>query len=694
MGPFSFTNPAFLGGLAALSVPILIHLLLKRRRLKVRFSTLRFFEAADQRARQRRRLRQWLLLALRLLAVALLVVAFARPFRSDSAPGGPARRERRVALILDRSASLNARDSGGPRFERALAEARGRLGKLEVNDRAALIEAGSPARVLAPLSPPAAILQRLVKLEPGFGAADLGDALRQADGLLAGATRDETNEVWLVSDLQRNSCVSVPVQSLRRDAGLRIYAVGDAAAPNVAVTELHCGTGLGAVSRVTLTSFAEALIAGRLRVRLDGQVILDQPVSLGPGSVTNLPLSLTNVAPGWHGAEARLEAEDSLVLDNTRYAAFYATAPKRVLVLEPRKNVRPFQEETLFLAKALNPAGTGEGVANAAFVVDKCGPEDLASRLRAAGGRLSVVMLPGLRQLPPGSSLLLGEFVRHGGGLLLFVGEGLSALEYDRELADLLPARLGAVDRETRPGWRLQEFDPGSPIFAAFQTPEGGNLALPEFTRRFLLVEEPGSAVLARFTDAVPAVLARQVGHGKVLLVNTSADTTWSDWPKHRSFVPWMHGLTDFLSSGTGAEAKGNLAQAGVDAGEETELEGFAPGRALKLRDGTAEVPARADAAGQCLLPATLRPGLWSVVDEGGRELRRLAVNPPVVESDLAAMSAQEFEESVRRREAEAEAGGLVSRPGGGRKDYSGLLLASLLGLLVAELALANRTLS
>jgi hypothetical protein len=693
MGPLSFTNPALLGGLAALALPILIHLLLKRRRLKVRFSTLRFFQAADQRARQRRRLRQWLLLAARLLAVTLLVAAFARPYLARTAPSRPATRPLRVALILDRSASMSARDSGGLRWERALAEARARLARLQPGDTAALIEAGSPAQVLLPLSPPAEVLRRLERIEPGFGAADLGDALGQADSLLAGGTSAETNEVWVASDLQRNSCVSVPLHPLRRDAALRTLAVGDGSAPNAAVTGLQCGTGLGVASAVTLTSFAEDALEGRLRVLLDGKAILDQALNLRPGSVTNLPLSLTNLAPGWHSAQAGFECEDSLALDNTRYAAFYAASPTRVLVVEPRKNVRPFQEESLFLAKALNPGGAGEGLASTGFLVDKCGPEDLASRLRGAA-RPSVVMVPGLPQLPGGAGVVLGQFVREGGGLVLFVGEGLSPREYNRELAELLPAPLRALDRETRPGWRLQEFDPDSPIFAPFRTAEGGNLALPEFTRRFLFSDAPETAVVARFHDGVPALMCRQVGNGKVLLVNTSADTTWTDWPRHRTFVPWVHGMAHFLSRAGDAGPKSGLAAADLVAGQEAELEGFAPGQALHLRGGAAEVPLRADAAGQCVVPGTLRPGIWSMTDEGGPEIRRLAVNLPAAESDLAAMPAREFEESVRRREAAAQAGIFASGGGEGRKEYDGLMLAGLLGLLLAELALANRTLS
>src|SRR6185295_3593917 len=98
-----FTNLALLSGLAALAVPILIHLLLKRKKQRLRFSTIQFFVKQDEQASKRRKLRHWLLLAVRLLLITLLVMAFARPFTQTAlttkSPG------KRIGIfVLDRSA--------------------------------------------------------------------------------------------------------------------------------------------------------------------------------------------------------------------------------------------------------------------------------------------------------------------------------------------------------------------------------------------------------------------------------------------------------------------------------------------------------------------------------------------------------------------------------------------------------------
>src|SRR5437762_7807890 len=111
-----FTNIAMLAGLAGLAVPVLIHLLLKRKKQRLRFSTLRFFLRQDEQSSQRRKLRNLLLLAVRLLLLATLVLAFARPYLPENTPSAARQKKRLAVLVLDRSASMQASDGGALRW--------------------------------------------------------------------------------------------------------------------------------------------------------------------------------------------------------------------------------------------------------------------------------------------------------------------------------------------------------------------------------------------------------------------------------------------------------------------------------------------------------------------------------------------------------------------------------------------------
>ncbi len=155
------------------------------------------------------------------------------------------------------------------------------------------------------------------------------------------------------------------------------------------------------------------------------------------------------------------------------------------------------------------------------------------------------MVLPGLKDIPNDAGRALTEFVQGGGGLLVFLGEGISANRYNNEFRSLLPARLGSVEvaPDGAVGWRIGEFSTNAAAFAVFSQPESGDLAIPQFFKRYTLTPAEGASSMAFFEDGLPLVVAGAVGRGQVALVNSSADTSWNDWPKHKTFVPWLHSL-------------------------------------------------------------------------------------------------------------------------------------------------------
>src|SRR3984957_4207523 len=138
----SWIYPLFLTGLVALAAPLLIHLLMKVQGRKIPFSTLRFF-TTTQGTRGKKKIRHWLLLLMRLLIVALLVAAFARPFWPTIGSGhSPPQQQRAVVILLDRSASMQARGSdqtGDTRWNAAVLATRKILEGLLATDHAAIV---------------------------------------------------------------------------------------------------------------------------------------------------------------------------------------------------------------------------------------------------------------------------------------------------------------------------------------------------------------------------------------------------------------------------------------------------------------------------------------------------------------------------------------------------------------------------
>lgn len=714
--PFLFTNAVFLAALAGLGIPVALHLLMKRRQVRMRFSTVRFFQQQEPQAKARRKLRNLLLLLLRLLAFAMVVLAFTRPFLNRNQPSPGQRQRREVVLVVDRSLSLQARDSAGSRWENARAAAARVVAGLSGEDRVALVSCAARAEVLTGFAPPSVAAARLAALQPAHSTGDLAEGLREALRLAASGDPAARQSVTVVGDLQREGAANLDATPVPPRLQVDFVGVGDLLAPNLSVSELQFDVGETNHPYATVTSHRDDAVAGvEVEFLVDGAPVWRRPVALAAGAATNFDLRPPRLAPGWHQAEVRLATPDALAADNRRVAAFHVPEPVRVLAVEGRRGVRSFLEQSFFVAAALDPALGTADAGSGGFVVAKASPEQAAVRLRplatpgAPGTRTArgpadkataddpahVVVMAAQRQTGAELAAALAAFVRSGGGLMLFLGEDTGSTDANALLSDLLPARIGRVEKG-EPGnpWRLGEVDHNAPAFLPFRQPGSGNLALPEFTVRHALEPVPGAAVLARFDDGTPMLVLRAVGRGRVLLANTSADTRWTDWPKHKTFVPWLHGAVRQLSGRAderllaGGDAVVTGTEAAVDLGPASKDTAFAV-----LPPTGPEFSATADARGVLRFDAAL-PGIHRVRDDAGVEVRQVAANVPARESDLASLRPSELAQRLVRRE-EAKPTGMAAALFGGdrnREEYWRILLAGAIALLLVETVVSNRS--
>lgn len=224
---FGVVNPGLLYGLAAIAIPIAIHLLLRSRPRPRAWAAMRWLLAAMQRAQRRWKLTNLLLLLLRCLAVALAALALARPNWSLLGQGG------QVALVIDLSASMGARqDQAGP-LDQAVAA----LGRATLGDRVTLITVSDRVRVVSE-GPASEAVQALGRLsaQPIPGGLDRA-AAGDASGDLLGALSPE-HDVILVSDFQQDDGSAVVALVEEHVHSVRRWSVGEASA-NLAVAGIE-----------------------------------------------------------------------------------------------------------------------------------------------------------------------------------------------------------------------------------------------------------------------------------------------------------------------------------------------------------------------------------------------------------------------------------------------------------------------
>src|SRR5687768_12141889 len=251
----TFLAPLFLLGLLAVAVPIIVHLVNRERRNAIAFPSLMFLRRVPFRSVRRQRIRHWALFAMRVLALALIALAFARPFldRQSANAGAAGAGPREVVVLLDRSYSM----AYGDRWSRATAAAERALAGISAADRATLVLFDHEATAAAgPTGDVAVLRAALQNAQPGAGSTRYAPALGVAQQLLDRAERPR-REVVVISDFQRAGWDGQELPRLAAPTTLTTVDVGDSTTANTVVTGVD-------VSRDARDGVDRAIVAARI----------------------------------------------------------------------------------------------------------------------------------------------------------------------------------------------------------------------------------------------------------------------------------------------------------------------------------------------------------------------------------------------------------------------------------------------
>lgn len=532
----SFLTPLFLLGLAALAVPVLIHLTQKERKSVVAFPSLMFLRKIPYESVQRRRIRDWLLLALRLAAILLIVTAFARPFLRGTNVAAAAGGARDIVVLLDRSYSMGYGDTWA-RAQRAATDA---LGNTTPADRISVVLFADTAEVAVRSTPDRSrAVSEINATAPGPGGTKFGPAIKLAGSLLAESLLPR-KEVVIVSDFQRAGWQ--PDDTLRLPGGTTITtkAVEVAHGANLALTPvslLRTREG-NQPERVTVTAgvlnrTATAAADIPIALDIDGRVVQDLKISVGPNAsatVSFAPLTILNANTRATVKLGGAAPVDALPRDNVFHFVLTPAAPVPVMLVS-----QGTADSMLYLSRAL---AIGE---QPRFEAALQSPEALATD---AMNRSRVIIL---NDVPIGETAAtkLIAFVEGGGGLLLAAGQ---RAQWPGDRAAWLPAAIGQPVDRTRAAARLSGMDYGHEIFEPFRAPRSGDFSTSRYYSYRALNAAKDASVLARFDTGEPALVERTAGRGRVIVYASTLDLSWNDLPLKPMFLPFVHQLGRHLS--------------------------------------------------------------------------------------------------------------------------------------------------
>lgn len=730
-------HPLMLVGLAALTLPILAHLLSRRKFDVVPWGAMQFLEL-DPSARRKIRLEEILLLLVRMGLVALLVFALSRPWMSGAwLTGFVSAQSRDVVLVIDGSYSMGWEGKAITPHAAAIRFAHQFLDTLRPGDTVCLLDARDQVRpvIESPTRDFDLVRKELDHLPTPSGTSNLAEGLTRAVQLLS-RTTNLRREVVLLTDGQAHGWQVRNTSQWTRFDDLRQLPSVEPRSWVVNVLEGQTAPQVNfSVDRIDLSreltvpdfpvrirtkvhySGGDTAVTRRVALEIDGQRLAEKTlqVRLQPQGETPVEFEHRFPSAGSHLISVVLD-DDPLPGDNRADAAVSISTALPVLLVDGDPHLDPTRSETFFAHAALSaPANDTPWVRATVIPSERFTAESLHAP--------AVVVLANVPQLTAEQTTALQEYVEHGGGLLIALGDRIDSAAYNERLfaegAGLLPTVLESIETDTArelQGVRVVSDSLELPWLARFRRENSPQFTQARFDKwwRVRRVERgregegergrtddlaaSAPTILARLTTSDPLLLTRRFGRGNVVLMTSSLDADWNTLPAKPDYVPLLHELMFYL---TGTNARRN-----VDAGTPLLLPVSAE---LPLEEyvfrGPSDTEFPPELAGDEAQPAarltdTRLPGIYRFTRKDGRigatDLNEyFVVNFDRSESDLTPLSADDraLLTANDRMTFALDLDDLRTRmyADDSRTEFWYLLLFAFVGILVAELAMTRR---
>jgi hypothetical protein len=515
-----FLFPAFLFGLAAIAIPIIIHLFNFRRFKTVYFSNVSFLREIKEETASRSRVKHLLVLTSRILAIAFLVLAFAQPFiprKNTNISAG----KKYVSVYVDNSFSMGAMSSGLRLLDKAKQAGKEIAQNYAANDQFQLLTNDLQGRQQRLVSREE-FLSMLEEVDISPASRSLSEiARRQADVL---SMENSKNKIaYLLSDFQKNmggftpdSTVRYNLVPLAADAQQNIYI--DTAWFTEPVQLLNQNARL--IVRIK-NSGEKAVEGNRLALKLNGQSKGMADFSVGAGSYTYDTIGFVINQQGWNKGELSLQ-DFPITFDDTYYFAFQVADRARALAItDSRSNVflnAVFKDQPEFEYKSV-PSGSLD-----------------YSQIKGN----QFVVLSNLNNISSGLSAALNSFLTDGGTVCLFPGYKCDIESYNTFLTSLgLNTFTGLKEEEQE----VSKIDLRQELFKDMFEKVPENMGLPKVRKYYqisgkIVNREPGILTLKNSDEFL---YKGTFGAGAIYICASPLDRAYSDLPIHAIFAPMMY---------------------------------------------------------------------------------------------------------------------------------------------------------
>ncbi|MEW5799387.1 MAG: BatA domain-containing protein [Bacteroidota bacterium] len=577
----TFLNPFVLFGLAAAAIPILIHLLNKRKLRTIEFSTLTFLKELQKNKMRKITIRQWLLLLLRTLIVILLVLAFSRPALKGNFGTIGSHAKTSLLIILDNTASMVLHNEKGTYIDQAKEQALQIVSMMEENDDAIILRLSDlPTLTMESPSHDRQKLQSIIReTSVSIIHRTIDDALRSGSTVLQ-RSKNINKEVYILTDGQRSTLRTLKNSNTKTETAFEqnvkffFSGVSSTQHHNVGIERVSILSALFQAGRsVTISAVIKNYGTSRTENHLASMSVsatrvMQKSISLDGGETGTLEFAFTPDRTGFITGTIDLE-DDEFETDNRRYFSLYI--PDRISITL----VSADDAHARYISTALSITNTASSTS---FMnVHRISPQQLStSMVQESDG----IILSGIKSIAVQQQQLLKRYVSDGGSILFFPSSDSLAAEYTYLQQFGVPKFQSSALR--KPGIQFGNADLQFPIFSGMFDPhqsKGQSIESPEVFR--LLSVPPSGSIrpIIALSNGTPFLWMTEYGSGRILCFSVPATTDWSDFPLKGIFVPLVNQSMIYLASQVQLESEKNSYNAG-DAVE------FTSSQIKKLKSG------------------------------------------------------------------------------------------------------------
>ena len=668
-----FLAPWFIGGLALLGLPVYVHLLRQYKQKPIPFSSLMFFERRTQSSIKHRRLKYLLLFSLRCLFVALLALAFARPYM-HSTTIARANTGRTMIFAIDNSFSMNQDGRFASAKKGALAE----INAMHADDRGQVVSFGGASKLLTDMTQDKQSLRAAVNaLEPGEDTssyAELSRVLRSTSESL------KTDIVAHVFTDDQKSSMPAAFSDLKLDDGtkLEIHSVASEQIPNWAVENVEAPRRVFDTKKVrtvaTIAGYGTVDAVRKVTLLANGKPLETKQVKVPANGRATVEFLTLDAPYGLTRCEVEIDSADAFPQDDHWLFSVERADPKPALLVHGDTD----SASPLYFRTAL------ESSSEPAFNLESL-PSNQVSNVNVPKYAFVILSDPG--PLPDRFENALEKYVQAGGSVLITLGKNATPGRHV-PVADLQFMGLRTVVPQRESTMTVASVDASYPAFARAQN--WGGVEFFQAAKLQLPQSAPDIRVAATLSDGTPLFIDKQIGSGHVLIFTSAIDNIASNLPVEPVWLPFLDQTTHEMGgigTGPGTYKVGSYVELRTvrEKGVPVEIVGPGDKRLLSLTESTK--------AQTFQFPSQ---GFFDIRRANGRE-ELAAVNADRRESDFALIPPETLQLWKNTGIASTSGQSSGSAASNQRDDKAELwwwVLAMLAVLAVAESVLGNRQMS